>query len=252
MNRRISYRYQMWDLFKSVRVYYAIIAALLLALLISTLSIASMGEGSFSSLDMASLIFLFVGGLCSIKEPFGMMLQNGVSRREFFQAKLITAGSIAFCMALVDLLLLLTLRSVVSSITDRIQCIAMVDQLYGNWASGQPFLALHAFLFLFDFCLYASFFLLGSLISLIFYRLNKLGKTLVGAGTPVFFCILLPLADHAWTGGRITGWLAETLGNATGIFQNNPWHMVITATVCALVYACGIWILLRKAVLKKA
>ena len=252
MNWRISYRYQMWDLFKSVRVYYAVIVALLLALLVSTLSIASIGEGTFSSLDMASLIFLFVGGLCSIKEPFGMMLQNGVSRREFFQAKLITAGSIAFCMAAVDLLLLLILRGIVSSITDRIQCITMLDQLYESWGSGQPFLSLYAFLFLFDFCLYASFFLFGSLISLIFYRLNKLGKTLVGAGTPVFFCILLPLADQAWTGGRITGWMIETLGTITGIFQNNPWYMIVTATVCTIVYACGIWLLLRKAVLKKA
>ena len=74
------------------------------------------------------MVFLFIAGLNSFKENFGMLLQNGVSRRTMFTGRLLTMVSLCVGMTLMDRALLLLFRGV-SALTDNSVAFGMIFDL---------------------------------------------------------------------------------------------------------------------------
>ena len=78
--------YQISEMKKPLLIYYAIIFFLLLASFLTTevfLHISANGT-TINGIEISSMIFIFVCGLNSFKEPFRMFLQNGLSRKTLF------------------------------------------------------------------------------------------------------------------------------------------------------------------------
>ena len=158
------------------------------------------GEGKVSSVNGASVIFLFVCGLNAFKEDFCFFLQNGVSRKTQFSATCIAFLPVALLMAVVDSLMTALFSTLFSyeGILGLIYGRAMETGFTG-------FLLQIGWLF----CLYLFALLLGYLITTLYYRMDSKRKVLVSVSVPVLLVLVLPLIDTELFQGRIsqlTGW----------------------------------------------
>ena len=98
MKLKQSIRYQLEDFQMGILVYYcAAIAMTVLAFLAFAVYPGDSGI-RVTGFSAITSVFLFVCGLCSLHENLPMALQNGVSRKTMFLARLaVTAITSAFC-----------------------------------------------------------------------------------------------------------------------------------------------------------
>lgn len=230
-----SFRYQLADQKRGILTYYGVLLGfyVLFEILFVVAAVGEDVNGSTTNgITAVTAVYVFVASLCSFKDNFGMSLQNGVSRRSTFLAPLpsrlmgIEMGSMS-----------------------------LMENLYfsaaGAWQAGAFLLHLCSAAFGFFMLLAAAG--LGYLITTLFYRLNKLGKILVGAGVPVLVFFGLPaleLLDQFISNGAVikavSGFFAVVFQFAFGQPQN-------TALTCLVLFAAmsGLsWLLMRRAVVK--
>ncbi len=172
MKLRAAYRYQIHDLKFSILIYYCVIVGLFI--LVAASALAFIGNGNVSvnangSIGGATFIFLFVLGLNSFKENFLFSLQNSVSRKTLFSSRLAVFATLAVFMNIVDLVLGYVL-ALAASLRVGINVAGYAPSFVGLLSS-----MFFAFTIL----------MLGYFLTILFFRLNKLGKVLVGAGVPV-------------------------------------------------------------------
>ena len=256
MHLAVSYRYQMNDHKKDLLVFYIAIVCLYLLMLVTTaISTAAndreiVYQAQSNGINVATMVFLFIAGLNSFKENFGMLLQNGVSRRTMFTGRLLTMVSLCVGMTLMDRALLLLFRGV-SALTDNSVAFGMIfDSIYPDKAALMSPLGMHAYSLALDFAAYLGFAAAGYLLTLLFYRLGKTGKVAVGAGVPVLLCVVLPALDGVLTGGRTYLTVAEALGEAFLFSPNAPLHMLLLGLGSCVVCSGLSWLLMRRAVVK--
>lgn len=251
MNTLASYRYQMADHKKSILTFYVVIVGISLIFgLSATFVIAgrdAAAHGSVNGNEMATVIFLFVVGLCTFKETFLISLQNGVSRKSLFTAKLLTMLSVAAIVALIDRIFYLIYAAVVSAIDHYVITVTFYETLYPSRAAGTGALLLQAESFLFEFLLALAAMAVGYFITIMFYRLNKTGKVIVGAGVPVLFLMVIPWADSQFFHHKITLALAHLIRNIV----STPLHVSLFCIASFVIFSALSYLLMRKAVVKR-
>ena len=209
--------------------------------------------GSISGMDIASAVFLLVTGLCCFKESFYFFQSCGVSRCSFYWGTVLAGIPFAFGMALVN--------SVLNSIYNLfVPHILFHDLLFSNGGLRDALDKSHAgvltppswdtanFLrgFLWMVALFFCLYFLGMMISLIFYRSNKMLKATIGAGAWLLVIVLLPLCVYWFPGSMqaIGRFLAE-------VFFTNDLISAGSLIVLGVLFAGGAYLLLRRAVVKR-
>lgn len=252
MNIKASYRYQLSDVSKPIFLYY-IIVLLVYAALFITLSINHSESGSpyvsgqFNGIEAATAIFLFIMGLCSFKEAFGMMMQNGISRKTIFIGKIITSLTAALAMAFIDQLLTFVFKAFSGFTHNALNYQSLYEQLYVSNATDRDSISLALSNIVFAFLLYLGITTFGYLITLAFYRMNKAGKIIVGVGVPVGLFTVLPIIDYSLTGGRISTAINNFIIFAFGTATGQPLNAFITCILVFLLFNFFIWLMLRRA-----
>lgn len=248
MNTRHSFKYQMADGKKAVIVYYAVVALLFTLATVLMWIFGSPHSGIHTSLggvDMITTLFLFVLGLNSFKENFGMLLQNGITRRSIFAGRLAAAATLGALLTVVDLALL-AVFSLLGNLSSRFTTGSMFRLSYS--VDGAAGIILEA---LFIFALHLAAMMAGYCVSLMFYRLNRPGKVLVGAGAPVLFFIVLPVADAFLFDGRVEAAMDRFQDWSMGLSANAPWMAILFFLLYAAVASGLGWLLLRRAVFRR-
>ena len=250
MNTLASYRYQMADHKWSILIYYLVIVCLSLilgitmAITIDQGAITSAGVSS-SGIEMPTVIFLFVVGLCTFKETFLMSLQNGISRKTIFVGKLMTIASVAIIMSIIDKIIYLILVLIFKAIGSNVAILTSYESMFTMKSTGAFQIQLESLLFEFVLALAAMAF--GYFISIMFYRLNKIGKILVGAGVPVLLFIGIPSIDLTLFNGAIT----ESIARFTTFACGTPLHMIVSSLLAFVIFSAGAFALMRRAVVKR-
>lgn len=210
-------------------------------------------EGSTSGMDIASAVFLLVTGLCCFKESFYFFQSCGVSRRAFYWGTLLAGLPFGFGMALIN--------SVLNGIYNLfIPHTLFHDMLFSNGGlrnaldeshSGTlvtPSWDIVSFLrtFVWMFTLFCCLYFLGMMISLIFYRSNKILKVIIGAGVWLLIIVLLPLCVYWFPVPMqaVGRFLAE-------VFFTNDLVSTFGLTVLSALFAGSAYLLLRHAVVKR-
>ena len=256
MNIRASYRYQMADHKKSIIIFYICIV-LIFAFIFASIGISmhkndiSLSEGTFSGMDISSAIFLFVVAMASYKETFGMMIQNGISRKTMFASRILSTVSIALVMAVIDKVLLVISKGVASNISDNLSYVSIYELLYSARVMEVSTVRMHVESFFFSFFMYLAFMAVGYLITTIFYRLNKPGKVLLASGLPVGVFVVLPILDSIVANGRISKALIELFDIAFGLTKQIPFNAMISCTLVFIIFSAVSWLFLRKANMKE-
>jgi len=226
------FRYQIYDFWKAVIIFYSIIISISFA--ITVLASKNTGNVSFGGLGMTTVIFLFVAGLNCFKANFKFMLANNVSRKKFYLGTIIALAAVAAFMALFDEILNYVL-------TSNIPYESVVMQLYKN----DSFLAG----FLWSFGLYSLFLCLGWFITMLYYRCNKLMKTVISI-IPILIIALLQYIDWISEGsvGRVViGFLNKAMGFA---HNNNVYVGALSLFIGTAAIALICFLPLRNAIAK--
>lgn len=249
MSVKAAYKYQLAERKKSLIIFYIVIVILTVFIGVMSVSFSSEG-GMVSGMESASAVFLFVLGLCTFKEPFFMLLQNGVSRKSFFKSQIFVAITIVFIMAVIDKVLFGVEKAFASLSHGGYTYLSLYEQIYNMGMSFENTFSLHIKMFIFYFLLYLTVFALGFLITLILYRLPKYGKIAVGAGVPIGLFIILPILDNFLFDSRISHALGRFFDFALGLTSLNPYAAMISFALLYLILSLVSWFLIKKAFLK--
>ena len=255
MNIFASFRYQMADQKKGILIYYLVILAMLLVLGLLMVVLGEAGGGSmYNGLSAVSAIYLFVASLCSFKENFGMALQNGTTRRSLFLGRLCTTGAVCAVMAVADQILTVIASLPRQFLGWNIASQSLFETMYGG-ALGEPMnpflLSLCSVAFSFFVMLTAS--AVGYFITILFYRLNKMGKILVGAGVPCLFTFGIPLLKELgerFLGGRPAEAVVHFFSGIASFLLDQPQNAMLTYFGTFAVFSAFAWLLMRRAVVK--
>ena len=244
-------KYQVMEILSSIRTFYAIF--LLVIVLLSILSFRSGGAHSSSGLDFASWIFLFIAGLNAFKRSFYFSQANNISRKTFFKGLVMGVFPITFAMSVIDVVINRIYNNFVPSPTNFDMIYSSfrdTDMRYGArmvWTPANDIYTLFSTA-IWQFALYSMIFLLGILITLIYYRSSKLVKVIVSV-LPIALIIfsniiyqLLPVAFWESVGALIAG--------AFGWESRNPYMAVLSFGILASLFSGVAYLLTRRAVVK--
>lgn len=239
-------KFQWLDTLVAVGIYYTVF--LLVIIFLSSVSVNTGTGFTSSGLETSSVIFVFIAGLNSFKDSFKFSQANNVSRKTFFMGVIIGMIPITIGMSIIDLIINRVYNNFVN-------CPTIFDMVYGTfrdtgmrsaggnivWAQTNDIATLFG-ITIWQFALYSSFFLLGVLISLIYYRSNKLLKVSVSVA-PIILILLLP--SSFWNG------IALFLPAAFGWQSRNPYMAVFSFLILASIFSSFAYLLIRKAVAKE-
>ena len=256
-----SFQYQIKDVTRTVVIYYiVVVCVLVLSNALAAVAVSMYGAGGMVTLGSntgfvfaVSVIFLFVLGLNTFKENFGMLLQNGCSRKSVFWGRNLTAATLALCMGLADTLLSGLASVVMRGVSGANYYGAVFSIASPTGAFSQMSVPLQILLGIpLNVAAYLFYITLGYFITILFYRLNRTGKILVGAGVPVFVFIVLPVIDGLLLNGSVMQFINAYIADPYYGFLLRYPPMSIVAYLCwACMLALFCWLLMRKAVVRK-
>lgn len=184
--------------------------------------------------SMPVAIFMFVLSIVSIREDMRLGIQNGAGRGTAFLAN--TA-----CM-LVTALILNIAFFVVTAVWNQFDTGVYIVDFFGALSNNKPFFESIGDLAISSAVLLAlSVFLsaLGTFTSLMYWRLNKLGKWVVsigmGAAVILFIDVIIRYKVVADLLGRLMGWVFLT-----------PWNLVLSFVILAAAFYVFSALLVRR------
>ncbi len=268
MNIKAAYRYQLDDHKKAIITYYIILLAIYI-LLISSISISvsstetitytdsssdqisipvnSTDYNMISGMELATVIFLFIVGLDSFKEVFGMLLQNGISRRTLFASRCLTTVSIALIMSVIDKIILLVLKSISLITNENLFVKSLYEQSYRNNIEGIGSFLFHIESFIFNILLYLFVITLGYFIRLVYYRVSKPVRITISITIPTVSFILLPMIDEYVTKGKIYRAFSDFIHFSFG----HPLNAIISFAIGATIFCSLSWLVIRRVSIKE-
>lgn len=233
----VTTRYQMREMRDAFIIFFGVILALYLITL--TLNVVFFVNDevyvNFTGNEMSCLIFIFVMGLCTVRESFNFALQNNISRRSLLQGKAVAAA--VSCLLLALFSRTLTLLSTTALFRDSEGEVGEVYSLmFAERGAGmvQNYFESVFYVFAAAMVLLA----LGYLIALAYYRMNRMAKSLVSIGVPALL-ILSVLLDISLTGGRACAFIGSGILYLLGITNANPYIGIASM----LVLAALIWLI---------
>ncbi|HIQ85947.1 MAG TPA: hypothetical protein IAD33_00490 [Candidatus Scatomorpha gallistercoris] len=191
-------------------------------------------ETTTMNFSMPVAIFMFVLSIVSIREDMRLGIQNGAGRGTVFLAN--TA-----CMLVTSVVLNLAFF-IVTAVWNQFDTGVYIVDFFGALYTGEPFFESLDDLAISSVVLLAlSVFLaaLGTFTSLMYWRLNKLGKWVVsigiGAAVILFVDVIIRYEVVAKALGRFLDWMIQT-----------PWNTALCLVVLAVVFYAFARLLVRR------
>jgi len=242
-------KYRLCDYKRAIITFYIIIIAIMIGFFSITISYDT-ATASFAGIEMIGMNFIFIVSLTSFKEPFRMLIQNGISRKTILLGQIIWTICVSAIMSVVDKVICLV-GSIGSSISGRFIVGSLLDQVYPSKFLPEPGrIPAHLMAIAFSFCLYTAVAALGYFITLLYYRMNTPMKVAVSISVPCFLFIGLPLIDNMTNGGvsYFFDRVSQLIFGVDG--SNGPLSVMAFALVCSALL-CGLsWLLIKKAPVK--
>lgn len=243
---KLATRYYLYNVRNSLLIAFGVVTGILLSSgLFLHFNRSENTEYNISGFEMTCIIFTLVTGLVAFREYFRFFQQNGISRKSQFVGwgialAVLCLGEAAICL----------LAGRIFSLFLNYE--SMFSQIYaGEFFYPNPvFFAAQEFFWIFAICL-----LMGSAgfaITLLYYRLSKIGKLLVSILVPGTLFILLPMADQPLLHGGYTWLLKQIMILATGHTEKGVflWIPITTALVCSALCLLAAWLMMRRAEIK--
>lgn len=236
MKLGVSVKYQTWEYFKSLRVYYPIVLGLYIAAIIVSNFIKDT-TFNIGGIEVASTIFIFVMGLNSFKDSSRFMLQNGVSRAVQGKAILLGLGLMATVMVVIDTAAHLVFRVAMPYTS-------LLEEIFvSSYGSSPGAFEVFFSTFLWKLAIYCFIGLTGLFVTTLYVRINKGWKIAVSISVLAFFLVVTPIFTEVFH-IRIFKPINDFLGNIFGI---NPFIDALNVIVFGLVLSGIVFLMMRRA-----
>ncbi|MCJ8171687.1 hypothetical protein [Clostridium botulinum] len=239
-------KYQLKTSIKPILIYYSILIGFLLLILIEKFTSQNSNVQS-SGVEMSTAIFIFVMALNSFKSSFYFSQGNNISRNSFIIGTIKAGIIMAAALSLIDVIInrIYNIFIICPTNFDMIYTKA----IYGIDAGWEPILT-HSIsnsfgTYIWTFAVYVFLFMLGLLITIIYFRLNKLGQIVL-----LFFPVILIVVTSGFYSYIPTG-VWEFIKNAFGINTKNPYIAILTFIILSILAIAGQYLLIKKAVTDK-
>ncbi|APF28175.1 putative membrane protein [Clostridium sporogenes] len=240
--------YQLETSIKSILVYYGILIGILLLVLIQKKFMYPYSNIQSNGIEIATAIFIFIIALNSFKSSFYFSQGNNVSRNSFILGTIKSGIIISAMLALVDI--------IINRIYNLfIICPTNFDTIYGkivydvnnNWELMLKHSAVTSFkTYLWTFAVYVFLFMLGLVVTMIYFRLNKLGKIVVSSIPFIIIIVLDNIPKHN------SDKIVEFIGNIFGINNKNPYMAILIFIIISILLIAIQYLLIRRAVADKS
>lgn len=240
--------YQLKTSIKSILVYYGILIGILLLVLIQKNFMYPYSNIQSNGIEIATAIFIFIIALNSFKSSFYFSQGNNVSRNSFILGTIKSGIIISAMLALVDI--------IINRIYNLfIICPTNFDTIYGkivydvnnNWELMLKHSAVTSFeTYLWTFAVYVFLFMLDLVVTMIYFRLNKLGKIVVSSIPFIIIIVLDNIPKHN------SDKIVEFIGNIFGINNKNPYMAILIFIIISILLIAIQYLLIRRAVADKS
>lgn len=240
-------KYNIKSNLKPIIIYYLIFTGAITG--IEILTKYSGGNGYSSGLELSSIIFLFVLGLNSFKENFYFSQASNIPRVDYFRATVIAILPIGLAMSILDVIInrVYNLFRICPTIYDMVYKhsfhLATNSEVWIQSNSIGTLLGTVTFLF----ALYIVTFGVGLLITMIYYKCNKIMKILVSLSPMAIIAICEKIVVNDPEFGEK---ILIFIDNIFGISTKNSYMAVLTFICTFIISMCFVNILVRKAVVK--
>lgn len=239
--------YQLETSIKSILVYYSILIGILLLVLIQKKFMYPYSNIQSNGIEMATAIFIFIMALNSFKSSFYFSQGNNVSRNSFIFGTIKSGVIISAALALIDI--------IINRIYNLfIICPTNFDMIYRNSSYGVnsswQVILNHSVVnsletYLWNLAVYIFLFMLGLLITIVYFRLNKLGQVVVSI-IPVLLIVIISnfyiyIPTEVW----------DFIRNAFGANTKNPYMAILTFIILSILAITIQYLLIKKAVADK-
>ncbi len=238
-------RYDLKASLRSIGIF--LLVMVLVWLLNFVLAAIFSGSGAYSNgFEMAAAIYVLVAGILSVREDLRFFLQNGRGRPTVFLAQLVIALFTAAVLAVAGSLLMVIFGFATRLLDPQLAFSSLYGLLIGSADGGGIGSVVQMMGYIFLVCLPAFFF--GMTVSLIYYRLSKLGKVVFSFAVPAVLLVGLPFligSNPAIANAFIAFFqhIYETLRTPMAL-------LAAFSLVASPILALGSWLLLRRAPIK--
>ncbi|MGL5085220.1 MAG: hypothetical protein ACRC68_05810 [Clostridium sp.] len=256
-------KYNLSNVKKSIIIFYAIFIAVCTGLVVMN----DFANGSINSagVELSTVIFLFVLGLNMFKESFYFSQSNNISRKTYFKGSILSIIPIALVLSLVDVIInrvynifvkcptnydmiFTNLRDIpFSEITTENNIVMKGVSSSSYWIQNNDISTLFN-TYLLQASGYIMVIALGMTIALIYYKCNKLMKTVVSV-TPILLIMIISSTSYKFK--ELSQSIGLFIENIFGWNTRNP-YAAITTFICIFAILVGIiYLLVKKAVIKE-
>lgn len=222
MKLKSIYKYLVCQSGKTYLIFFGILLAIVHIGLFITVSLD--GNGGIGGMEVATLTYMLVSGIVIYRESLSVSMQNGISRRTFFIASILTFITISLLASAGDVVINLLGN------TYEKHCNMVYDSMYEQFFMKgffeenvivTPALSEYFKIFLFDFIVYITVSTIGLTVSVILYRLSKALKIIIPIGFLFIGQILsfvIPYIDYKFFDGKFMNklipclqWMVESI-----------------------------------------
>ncbi len=209
-------------------------------------------SGNVNFVEVGSVILVFVCGIVSFRESFKFLSQNGITRKQFFVARLCSMALLSVVTSLFDLGLVAIGRIILPSAED-ISLSKVFDTAYTPFWNGGNTLIRSAVYFLLLILGHMLFLALGFVIGIAYYRMNRIVKIIVSIGVPLLLFYGLPILDFVFLNGVIFRTLGNILIAAFGFSLPvpNPFIAILSLFGSTIVFFGLAWAMVRRVPVKE-
>ena len=246
-------KYNIGSLKKSILIYYCVFIAI--CALSTIFAYKFNGTISSSGIELSSAIFIFVVGLNVFKENFYFIKANNLSRKSYFYGTVLSMVPISIGMSFIDLILNRIYNIFVNCPTnyDMIYTDYVNIWNYANngWVQSNSLETLFN-TFLFQVSVYLMVFLLWFLITMLYYKCNKLMKTVISI-IPILLIIVFNMIFNMMVLSfpYLLGKISEALFYILGILPRNVYMTISTFSITSVALAAVAYLLIRKMTIKQ-
>ena len=242
-------KYNINNVKSAILIYYSIFITIGLALIL----LAKNSDGSITSsgVEMTSVIFIFITGLNFFKENFYFMKSSNVTRKEFLYGTAISMIPIVLIMSIIDIIINRIYNIFVVSPTN-------YDMIYTslrseNWFSNNNWVQSNSIetlfnTFIFQAAVYLAFFSLGFLVTIIYYKCNKLMKVVVSI-LPIALIMILNIIGEAYP--SLINKANNIITTILGWDSQNSYMAVLTFSLVYIILIIISRLLTKKAIIKQ-
>lgn len=215
------FKYRMRDCIWSMLIIIAVMIALSLLVQFGIMSFGFYVTNENGHVETTStmnftlpyVIFMFVLGIVTIREDMRIGIQNGASRNTSFLAN-VAAMVVTSLILSVSSILFYTVWNLLNTRVVMIDFYAMMFLGNNLITTAGNMLMSTVMTFLFS----LSFAAIGSFLSLMYWRLNKIGKWVVSLGIGAAFILLINV------GASVAG-VGAAIARFCSFIVSAPWHM---------------------------